>query len=151
MRTVDKLLKLNLNRAKRRFLQKSGIINWCWGKWGIDFDDLFDYVIAKFPQFNTKKMISLYEDFKKCCGEHDVKYWEGKSLIKRLLADVYLAYCFFKLLHWTKMRYRISVFLIVCIWLWRNWGKYYNYKEKKDINEFLTLNFDSWKQSYWIC
>lgn len=149
MRTVDKLLKLNLNRKKRRFLTRKGIINWCWGKWGIDFDDVFDYVVSKYPKFNTDKAKTLYADFKNLCWEHDIKYWEWNTKIKRILADFRLAYSFFKLLHWTTLWKRIWFFLLVFVWLLKNGHKYYNYDEKKCIDEFLSCNFtDTWTQQF---
>ena len=145
MRTIDKLIWRDWTDNEKKMLIDLKISNWVGWAWWVKFTknirEMLDLWLVFIPNVNLSKSYQYLDDLDRLANEwHDPDYYEWNTLLQRLLADYRFAKWVFFLTHWTALWIRILLFLIILIGLWRKWGKYYNYWEKKYIKLIMSWN-----------
>lgn len=145
MRTIDKVTRREWTDLEKEQLIKLWISNWVGWAWWVKFTklirEILDVVWVYMPWVDISKLMSYLDDLDRLANEwHDPDYYEWNTLLERLLADYRFAKWVFFLTHWTNLWIRILLFLVILIWLWKNWGKYYNYWKKKYIKLIISNN-----------
>jgi len=117
-----------MNKNRYEALEKRGIINWCWGKWGTDISKILEHNIVLFPEFQANKLSKLLYDLKlEWCWPHDVRFYNWGGLFTYIYANYKLAYDIYMLFWWTKLWIGLLIFVltfsVVTIW----WYKYFNW------------------------
>jgi len=118
---VEDILKISLIEISIEC--KKYWCNWCWWKWGINFGGL----MKALPYFNEWKWKRLLQDLTYLCNWHDIQFWKWWSYFDFVRANFLFSYWVFKLIHWTRLFYRIVIFIVLFLWLTFKWKKYFNF------------------------
>ena len=130
MKTIDFILKEA--GYTKEFLLKcriSGITNWCWWKWGIQWTD----EARKFKYFQKEKEKELLNNLDLISDIHDIEFNNESgtnilnSLKNFLRANYMLTMRTIRLLHWTSFLRKLFVFSVMMISLNTIWLKYFNF------------------------
>ena len=125
MKTIEKILaKYGVDAST---LKTDKNCNWCWWKWGIDFDNLMEAL----PYFRQDKGQKLMQDLRLVCCLHDLcftRWWNWKDFLK---CNWQFAKNVYQLINWTKWIYRIIIFIVLFLWTTLFGKKYFNWWSKK--------------------
>ena len=129
MRKSEAILEYNFTKDEEQSLFFCEIANWCWGKWGMNFDKIIAKNIRYIPTYNLEKKKKFLKDLKRICVEHDVdfrlKLWFYKSNYK-------FAKKIYKLMKsWTTFKERFWVAFLCFTLLCKYWRKFYSVKENQ--------------------
>lgn len=127
MRTIQKILRYNFSKEKKKELLEQWIINWCWWKWWLNFDKILKSNIEYVPNFLQEKAEDLFGNIKELCFEHDYDFSIWGGLFSFLKANFLFARWIYLLMNWTHLNYRIAVFLIAFYLLNKHGKKYFNF------------------------
>lgn len=137
MKTIDSLLKHNLNEQQKLYLEVKGYMNGCGGKWGFNFSKFIDRVKKMF-NFKSKKLNSFTRDLKRLCSEnHDIDFTLGGGIRDYFKANYDFVCWILALLHWTDTKARIIVFVLVFIPLTVLGVTYFKWGKKKTLFDLL--------------
>lgn len=140
MRTLEKLLTYNFSDEDKIKLEILWIVNWCWAKWRFNFSNFVDKV-ENYIWFKSEKFDSFKKDVKEFCSfQHDVRFWEWWNIIDFFIANLEFINWMLNFLHWTSVKRRILVFIILFFWLTFLWFSAFNFWEKRSIREYLNKN-----------
>ncbi|PZM85566.1 hypothetical protein DLH72_02130 [Candidatus Gracilibacteria bacterium] len=129
MRTIEKILKYNFSEKQIEEYKKSGIINGCGGKGGVDFSEIIEIFFKKFQNFKNEKLEKLWSDIEQLCYEHDYDFYIQKGFKK---SNFDFAKGVFRLIKsWTSFFERFIIFLIIYFLLNKYGKKYYDSKKIK--------------------
>jgi hypothetical protein len=126
MKTINTILEYNLTSEEIAYLEEAQIINWCGGKWWVNFDKILKDNLEIIPWFDKDKAENLYLDIKLICLEHDLQFWLWLWFLK---SNYKFAKKIYKLLHWCPLKYRLSIALICLALLNRFWKEFYFVKK----------------------
>ncbi|ATU04920.1 hypothetical protein BKN14_00480 [Candidatus Gracilibacteria bacterium HOT-871] len=122
-RTIEKILKYNFSEKQIEEMKKSGIINGCGGKGGVNFSDIIEANLNSFKNFEKAKLSALWNDIELLCHEHDLDYFFKKGFT---YSNFVFALGVFRLIkNWTKLWERITLFLVIFFLLQKYGKKYY--------------------------
>ena len=139
-RLIDQLLRYNFNRKQRRYLAKQWYMNGCGGKWGFSFSNTIRAAIKELKGFNQAFYLALLNDIEKLCWEHDIDFTLGNTKKDFRLANFRFAWRMFKLLRWGNFFGRLSLWIIIYVLLNRHGKHYFNFKDKKTLED-LFINY----------
>lgn len=123
IRRIDTILQYHLTDKQIDWFIKLWIINWCWGKWWVNFSDIIQANLNSFKNFNKNKLSALWRDIELLCHEHDLDYFFKKWFTS---SNFTFALWVFKLIkNWAKLWERITLFLVIFFLLQKYWKKYY--------------------------
>ena len=101
--------------------------NWCGWEWGFKFSTIRNK-IKKLPFVNIKKLDKCYYDIEeKACNPHDDKFELWGGIYDFLRANYEFGLDVIKLLHWTTLSGRLSIFLLLFFWTSTFWIRYFNW------------------------
>lgn len=125
MATIDNILKKRWY-TKQELLQceLDWICNWMWAKWWFQFTDK----LRKLKYFNWEKERALLFDLDLISDIHDIKFEKWGSIFDYIRANYYFSIDLYTLLNWTSYTARITLFIIVFIWLNLFWFKHFKFK-----------------------
>jgi len=144
MSTIQKILSYNFNREERRKLYKLWFVNWCWGKWGENFDEILKVNIKFLKNFDPYFLQKLLDDIKKICEEHDLDY----QLLRNawfwfFRANFRMALKLFRLIHWTSIWWRISLASIVFVLLQKYGKRFFNWSVPTTLENIYSKLYAS--------
>lgn len=148
IRLIDKLLRYNFNRKQRRYLTKQWYINGCGGKWGFSFSNTIRYSIRELKGFDQAYYLALLNDIEKLCWEHDIDFTLGNTKWDFRLANFRFAIRLFKLLRWGNFFGRLSLWIIIYVLLNRHGKQYFNFWDKKTLDDLLKGFNDKVSKEY---
>ena len=122
MKTINTILEYNLTSEEITCLEEAWIVNWCGGKWWVDFDKILRDNLEIIPWFDKEKAFNLFTDIKLICFEHDIDFRFKKWFY---LSNFMFAKKIFKLLHKFPIKYRFSIAWICFVLLNRFWKEFY--------------------------
>lgn len=129
MANLNFKVEYKFNQEQLLDLEEKGIINWCGGKWWINFDLILRQLIKTFKDFLPEKWQWLFENMQKICYSHDYDFYLWWWFYNFLRANFRFWKNLFFLLSWARFRDRIWIaffaFIMLCIF----WKKYFNWKK----------------------
>jgi hypothetical protein len=123
MRTIGKITTYQLTDQEIKALYYWEIINWCWGKWGVNFDTILKQNIQLIPGFNEQKSEQLMQDIRMICFEHDIDFRFWNWFYK---ANYRFAKKMFKLLTWATPKQRLWI-AALCFYFLNKYGRKFYY------------------------
>jgi len=122
MRTIDKYLKYHFTSEEIEALLSCGMINWCGGDKGFNFDNFIEWNLQHLSIFDEDKINVLRGDLRRVCYEHDLDYRLKKNFY---ISNFSMCYKIWWILHWTPWQVRYGASIGIFLGLCKYGKKYY--------------------------
>lgn len=121
IRKIEKIKRYSDSEVEEGY--RKWIINWCWGKWWVNFSKIIKNNLKDLKNYDKEKYSELFDDIERLCAEHDLDYYKQKWFRK---SNFIFAFNVVRLIgSWTSLLERITIFLVIYFLLNKYWKKYY--------------------------